>query len=461
MTYAEQLGRHPPRGRGDADRRRRAVGRQPRHRRRSPPRTRGGTRWTRPPRGPGERYWRIPLIQDYMPEMDSWYGDIQNTGTPGRARSSRAACSSSSSGPCRGPTSTSAAPAYFRKATPYAPRGATGRDARDARGAGPGRRERRADRARAVRSTRGRVNRPGTVDCGRADAHRHRARRSLGRRLGVRRGPDRRALARARRRQRAPDRLADGRRRRHRDALALGGLTLRFAEPVPAVVFGAYLVALVAAAGDGPRPAAAAGRDHAAGDPVSRSSTTLLGRQPAGRRRPSCRSRSSWRSPSRRCCTCSSMPFGAGAFGMGDVKLLVSVGLLAGPIRLFTGVVYGALLAGVVIVVLLVARRITLKTLRPVRAVPDLRGDLGDPRRPVTPARRGPRRPGPAPPRDRAPRWSALARAGTLRTRSRSVVVSGVPSGDGAVSGGRTPFAPPSRSQRRARHETLARDEDA
>jgi leader peptidase (prepilin peptidase) / N-methyltransferase len=59
------------------------------------------------------------------------------------------------------------------------------------------------------------------------------------------------------------------------------------------------------------------------------------------------------------------IPFGAGAIGMGDLKLLVSVGLFAGPLRLFGGVMYGALLAGVVIVVLLVARRITLKTYIP------------------------------------------------------------------------------------------------
>jgi leader peptidase (prepilin peptidase) / N-methyltransferase len=58
-------------------------------------------------------------------------------------------------------------------------------------------------------------------------------------------------------------------------------------------------------------------------------------------------------------------PFGAGAIGMGDLKLLVSVGLLAGPLRMFSGVVYGALLAGVVILVLLVLRRITLKTYIP------------------------------------------------------------------------------------------------
>ena len=42
-----------------------------------------------------------------------------------------------------------------------------------------------------------------------------------------------------------------------------------------------------------------------------------------------------------------SIPFGAGAIGLGDIKLLVSVGLLAGAYRLFIGVLYGALLAGV------------------------------------------------------------------------------------------------------------------
>lgn len=59
------------------------------------------------------------------------------------------------------------------------------------------------------------------------------------------------------------------------------------------------------------------------------------------------------------------IPFGAGAIGMGDLKLLVSVGLLGGALRLVTGVVWGALLGGVVILVLLVARRITLKSYVP------------------------------------------------------------------------------------------------
>ena len=60
-----------------------------------------------------------------------------------------------------------------------------------------------------------------------------------------------------------------------------------------------------------------------------------------------------------------SIPFGAGAIGLGDIKLLVSVGLLAGAYRLFIGVLYGALLAGAVIILLLVLRRITLKTFIP------------------------------------------------------------------------------------------------
>jgi leucyl aminopeptidase len=29
----------------------------------------------------GERYWQIPLVDDYVTEMDSWYADLQNAGT--------------------------------------------------------------------------------------------------------------------------------------------------------------------------------------------------------------------------------------------------------------------------------------------------------------------------------------------------------------------------------------------
>jgi leucyl aminopeptidase len=29
----------------------------------------------------GERYWQIPLVDDYVADMDSWYGDLQNSGS--------------------------------------------------------------------------------------------------------------------------------------------------------------------------------------------------------------------------------------------------------------------------------------------------------------------------------------------------------------------------------------------
>jgi leader peptidase (prepilin peptidase)/N-methyltransferase len=60
-----------------------------------------------------------------------------------------------------------------------------------------------------------------------------------------------------------------------------------------------------------------------------------------------------------------SLPFEAGAFGIGDVKLLGGVGLMLGLIRTITGVASGAFAAGLVLAVLLVTRRITLKTYVP------------------------------------------------------------------------------------------------
>jgi leucyl aminopeptidase len=30
----------------------------------------------------GERYWQLPLVEEYRPEMDSWYGDLTNSGSP-------------------------------------------------------------------------------------------------------------------------------------------------------------------------------------------------------------------------------------------------------------------------------------------------------------------------------------------------------------------------------------------
>jgi leader peptidase (prepilin peptidase)/N-methyltransferase len=59
------------------------------------------------------------------------------------------------------------------------------------------------------------------------------------------------------------------------------------------------------------------------------------------------------------------IPFGAGAIGQGDLKLLVSAGLLAGALKLFYGLVAGALLAGIVVGVLLVFRRLSMKSFVP------------------------------------------------------------------------------------------------
>jgi len=72
-----------------------------------------------------ERYWQIPLIDDYVPDMESWYGDLQNSGSAEGSliksglflREFRtvpwAHLDIGGSG-------------YFRKALPFAARGATG-----------------------------------------------------------------------------------------------------------------------------------------------------------------------------------------------------------------------------------------------------------------------------------------------------------------------------------------------
>ena len=73
----------------------------------------------------GERYWQMPLIEEYVPEMDSWYGDLQNAGS--------AEGSLIKSGLFLREFVTKpwvhldiAGTAYYRKALPFAARGATG-----------------------------------------------------------------------------------------------------------------------------------------------------------------------------------------------------------------------------------------------------------------------------------------------------------------------------------------------
>ena len=73
----------------------------------------------------GERYWRVPLIQDYMTEMESWYGDLQNSGTSdGSLVKSGLFLEQFRTVPWAhldiGGTG------YFSKTYPFAPRGATG-----------------------------------------------------------------------------------------------------------------------------------------------------------------------------------------------------------------------------------------------------------------------------------------------------------------------------------------------
>ena len=73
----------------------------------------------------GERYWQIPLVDDYVTEMESWYGDFQNAGS--------AEGSLVKSGLFLREFATVpwvhldiGGSAYFRKAAPYAARGSTG-----------------------------------------------------------------------------------------------------------------------------------------------------------------------------------------------------------------------------------------------------------------------------------------------------------------------------------------------
>jgi leader peptidase (prepilin peptidase)/N-methyltransferase len=60
-----------------------------------------------------------------------------------------------------------------------------------------------------------------------------------------------------------------------------------------------------------------------------------------------------------------SIPFGSGALGLGDVKLMVAAGLVAGLSRTLAGLLAGVVLAGVILVVLLALRRITLRSYVP------------------------------------------------------------------------------------------------
>jgi leader peptidase (prepilin peptidase)/N-methyltransferase len=144
---------------------------------------------------------------------------------------------------------------------------------------------------------------------------------------------------------------------------ALGGIAVRFGDPVPGVVFGAYLVALVLLLATDLDQRLLPDLITLPAIPLA-FLFSLSGANPL-------------LSPDGLPVAVAvaivvplallalSIPFGAGAIGQGDLKLLVSVGLMVGPLRLVYGAIYGALVAGLVLVVLLAARRITLKSFVP------------------------------------------------------------------------------------------------
>ena len=73
----------------------------------------------------GERYWQLPLVEDYVEEMNSWYGDLQNTG-PAEGGLVRSGLFLREFVTKPWVHLDIAGTAYLRKATAWAPRGATG-----------------------------------------------------------------------------------------------------------------------------------------------------------------------------------------------------------------------------------------------------------------------------------------------------------------------------------------------
>jgi len=73
----------------------------------------------------GERYWQLPLVEDYVTEMESWYGDLTNSGSAeGGLIKSGLFLREFVTRPWV--HLDIASTGYYRKATAYAPRGATG-----------------------------------------------------------------------------------------------------------------------------------------------------------------------------------------------------------------------------------------------------------------------------------------------------------------------------------------------
>jgi len=65
-----------------------------------------------------------------------------------------------------------------------------------------------------------------------------------------------------------------------------------------------------------------------------------------------------------------------GALGMGDLKLVAGLGLMSGVTRLFSGLVVASIASAVLLIVLIVARRLTMKTAIPFGPILILGGIL-------------------------------------------------------------------------------------
>ncbi len=74
----------------------------------------------------GERLWQLPLVEEYWPEMESWYADMANVGSSGEGGLIRSALFLRQFVSVPWVHLDIAGTAYFRKATPWAARGATG-----------------------------------------------------------------------------------------------------------------------------------------------------------------------------------------------------------------------------------------------------------------------------------------------------------------------------------------------
>ena len=74
----------------------------------------------------GERLWQIPLVDEYMTEMESWYADFVNSSPTGEGGLVKSGLFLREFRTVPWVHLDIGGTGYFRKATPFAPKGATG-----------------------------------------------------------------------------------------------------------------------------------------------------------------------------------------------------------------------------------------------------------------------------------------------------------------------------------------------